>query len=128
VNPESHNLTIQNERESSVFQASLTARMVGLLTEAKWRNFAFWTALLLTGQEATLQMIDAGRAIHFQYYRSLPESVTSNLIVVILFAVQIVSVTYGIAKHLPAIASWLNKSFARWQIFRSIFRVFQLPF
>ncbi|MEZ5428819.1 MAG: glycosyltransferase family 39 protein [Pyrinomonadaceae bacterium] len=91
--------------------------LMGFLVGTKWRNFAFWTALAAAGQAAALQMIDAGPLIHFQFYRSIPEQLNRNPVAVALIAVQFVLIAFAIGKHLPGIIGWINKTFAKWQLF-----------
>src|SRR4029079_7223953 len=55
------------------FAASLGLIFTGSLIGSKWKHFAFWSSLGLIGFAASLQMIDAGRLIHFQHYRSFSE-------------------------------------------------------
>ena len=42
-----------------------------------WRMCGFWAALALVGQAVSLQMINAGKTIHFQHFRPLDELVRS---------------------------------------------------
>src|SRR6185369_601381 len=55
------------------FAASLGLIFTGGFIGTKWKHFAFWSSLGLVGFAASLQMIDAGRLIHFQHYRSFSE-------------------------------------------------------
>ncbi len=89
---------------------------LGFLIRTRWQNFAFWTALALIGQAAALQMINAGRLIHFQHYRPWPELLNGHFIAVLLFAGQFVLVAFAISKRLPAIKEWLAKNFSLWQL------------
>lgn len=87
----------------------------GVSAATRWRNFAAWAGLALLGQALSLQMIDAGRLIHFQHYRPLRELLTSDAYLVVLFAIQIAFVAVGIAGRLPAIAGWLRNTFGIWR-------------
>lgn len=96
--------------------ASVGLILMGCLVCSKWKGFAFWLGLALVGQAASLQMINAGHLIHFQHYRSLSELLSKDVLLLVLFASQIILVAFGIRKRLPAIKAWLNKTFARWQL------------
>lgn len=95
---------------------SLGLVFIGSLVNSRWKKFAFWSVLLLVGQTASLQMINAGRLIHFQNYRSFGEIVSQNLPVAVLVLLQIILVGFGIAKRLRVIKDWLGKTFKLWQI------------
>lgn len=90
--------------------------LVGIFIGTRWKTFAGWTALALIGQAASLQMIDAGRLIHFQHYRSFSELLNRDVAPLILLALQIVLVFFGVAKHLPAIKNRLKQTFKTWQL------------
>lgn len=89
--------------------------LAGASAATRWRNFAAWAGLAILGQAVSLQMIDAGRLIHFQHYRPLRELLTSDPYLVVLFAVQIAFVAIGIAGRLPAIVVWLRNTFGIWR-------------
>lgn len=90
--------------------------LVGCCINSKWRGFACWLGLAFVGQAASLQMIHAGRLIHFQHYRSLVDLLNKDVLLIALFAFQTTLVAFGIGKHLPAIKVWLDKTFVRWQL------------
>lgn len=88
----------------------------GSLVGTRWQTFAAWTALALTGQAASLQMINAGRLIHFQHYRAFPDLFSNDFFSLGLLALQIVLVAVGIGQRWASIKHWLEKNFAIWQI------------
>jgi hypothetical protein len=88
----------------------------GSLVNTAWRSFAFWSSLGLVGQSASLQMIDAGKLIHFQHYRSLSDLLNKDVVVLTVFAVQIILVTFAISKRFSAIKIWVSSKFSAWQI------------
>jgi 4-amino-4-deoxy-L-arabinose transferase-like glycosyltransferase len=90
--------------------------LIGGLTRSGWKDFAGWLALAVTGQAVSLQMIDAGRLIHFQHYRSLSELLNKEPLLLVFFATQTVLVALGIGRRLITIKKWLGKTFARWQL------------
>jgi hypothetical protein len=93
----------------------------GSLVHTKWKYFASWSALALVGQAAALQMIDAGRLIHFQHYRSLTDLLSQDALVPVLFGLQIALVAFGIGKRLPVIWSWLREKLRLWQVLSAAF-------
>lgn len=86
------------------------------LAGTKWKAFAGWFGLALVGQAAGLQMIDAGRAIHFQHYRSFSELAQKDFLYSFLFLVQVLIVAAGILPRLGAVKDWLLARFAAWQL------------
>ncbi len=88
----------------------------GAFAATKWRTFAAWAGLAMVGQAVCLQMIDAGRLIHFQHYRSISELLTDEAYLVVLFSLQVILVAFGILKQLPAISAWLGKTFGLWRV------------
>jgi 4-amino-4-deoxy-L-arabinose transferase-like glycosyltransferase len=86
------------------------------------KNFVGWLLLACAGQAASLQMIDAGRLIHFQHYKTLPELLAQNTAALVVFALQIGCVGVGIARYLPALNDWRKRNFkARRLIFAAFF-------
>lgn len=88
----------------------------GSLINSRLKTFAFWSGLLLVGQAATLQMIDAGRLIHFQHYRSFKELINEDFLFLLIFLLQIGFVLFGISERFGQIRNWFDKNFARWQL------------
>lgn len=95
--------------------ASFALVLAGIFVGSKWRNFFGWFGLALVGQAASLQMIDAGRLIHFQHYRLLPEIFSKDVYLIVLVALQFAFVAVGIIKHSSAITEWLDKTIGRWR-------------
>ncbi len=95
-----------------LFLAAFSALAIsGAFLNSRWRYFANWSALALLGQAASLQMISAGRSIHFQHYESFPALLGRGNISLILLAAQIVLVAFGIRKHFSAIKNRLFENF-----------------
>lgn len=88
----------------------------GSLLETKWKSFAAWSSLALVGQAASLQMIDAGRLIHFQHYRSIPELLQTDALALTFLILQIICVGIGISAHARTVKGWLTAQLAKWQI------------
>jgi 4-amino-4-deoxy-L-arabinose transferase-like glycosyltransferase len=96
--------------------AGFALALLGSLLNTRWSSFAGWTALALTGQAASLQMIDAGRLIHFQHYRSLGELLDKDVLSLIFFALQISLVAIGISRRVSIIKAWFTRTFKVWQL------------
>lgn len=90
-------------------------RQVGAFARTKWLSFAAWSGLMLVGQTASMQMIDAGRLIHFQHYRSITELLDHYPIALALFALQVICVGVGIWQRRSPIRNWLRR-FKWWQL------------
>ena len=95
---------------------SFALALIGSLINTRWSSFAGWSALALTGQAASLQMIDAGRLIHFQHYRSFGELLDTDGLSLIIFALQIVLVAVGISRRFSIIKAWFARTFKVWQL------------
>ena len=88
----------------------------GALVETKWRRFGAWLGLALVGQAASLQMIDAGRLIHFQHYRSVPELVRTEPLALTFLMLQMACVGVGFSSRLTVVKQWIGARFAGWQV------------
>lgn len=88
---------------------------VNTFARTKWLSAAAWGGLMFAGQAASLQMIDAGRLIHFQHYRPITELLDHKVIALVLFGFQVVCVGVGIWQHRTAIRQWLQR-FKWWQL------------
>lgn len=112
-------LAIRNNRDDAAMELSSPVNWkleATALAATKWKSFAGWFGLALAGQAASLQMIDAGRLIHFQHYRSVPELFGNDILALSIFGFQVVCVGVSISSRLPAIREWLSARFSRWQL------------
>lgn len=89
------------------FAAGIGLVLCGSLLNTMWLRSAVWSAVALVGQAATLQMIDAGRRIHFQHYRTIPELLANDLLPLTLFAAQAVIVLAALSHDASKIRSWV---------------------
>src|SRR6185436_10082583 len=80
---------------SFVLSAGVAVLFLGCLINSEWRSFASWASLGLTGQAAALQMIDAGRHIHFQHYRTITEFASDKPLILIIATIQTAAVLIG---------------------------------
>ena len=108
--------TFLNAKFCLPLAAGFALALFGSLINTRWSSFAGWTALALTGQAASLQMVDAGRLIHFQHYRSFGEILDKDVLSLIFFALQISLVAVGISKRFSIIKAWLARTFKVWQL------------
>ena len=99
--------------------------LLGSLVNSRWSSFAGWSAAALIGQAASLQLVDAGRLIHFQHYLLFSELNGKNAAPLIFFALQIVIVAVGIGGRLSIIKAWFSRNFKVWQLFSiALFLIF----
>ncbi|HMJ09028.1 MAG TPA: hypothetical protein VK468_08485, partial [Pyrinomonadaceae bacterium] len=90
--------------------------LIGATITTLWRGVGFWLGVAVVGQAVSLQMIDAGRLIHFQHYRSLGDLASRDSISLAVFTLQILLVTIGIAKKAGAIRKWIKTAVSWWQL------------
>lgn len=79
--------------------AGIAFVMLGCLVRTAWRGFAGWAAFGLIGQAASLQMIDAGRLIHFQNYRPVADLLSREVLFVAIVAIQAIAVMIGLGQR-----------------------------
>ena len=93
--------------------------ILGFATSRAWNRFAAWLSLALVGQAVALQMIDAGRAIHYQHYHTLSRlldfSSPGPWLLAFLLA-QTALVSYGLFNQLTSLREWLGAKFKFWQL------------
>jgi hypothetical protein len=89
------------------FAAGIALVLCGSLLNTMWLRPAVWSVIALVGQAATLQMIDAGRRIHFQHYRTIPELLANDLLPLTLFAAQSVIVLAAVSRDASRIRAWV---------------------
>ncbi len=88
---------------------------LGSVVGTKWRAFGAWLCAALVGEAAALQMIDAGRLIHFQHYR-LPSELLANygFELAVIFILTLF-VGFSIRRHLGEIWSWIRVNVGPWR-------------
>src|SRR5262245_8716584 len=90
---------------------------LGCTIAGQWKRATSWFALALVGQAVSLQMIDAGRLIHYQHYKSLNQLLTGTGPVLLLFlGIQVTLVTVGVGKRWRSISAWIRSTFKTWQL------------
>jgi hypothetical protein len=91
--------------------------VLGWAVVGNWRRFGFWLALAVLGQATSLQLIDAGPALHYQHYE--PFGVLSTGIyplLLLVIAAQAAFVSVGFKGRWSKIVAWVRLSFKTWQI------------
>jgi 4-amino-4-deoxy-L-arabinose transferase-like glycosyltransferase len=97
--------------------AAGTALLVLALTIAtRLRSAGLWLALAIVGQAVSLQLVDAGKAIHWQHYRQLVTLVGEQAPLLLTVAVQAVLVAAGLLRRRASIRAWLAQRFRWWQL------------
>jgi 4-amino-4-deoxy-L-arabinose transferase-like glycosyltransferase len=89
---------------------------IGGFINTALKTFGFWLSLALVGQAVSLQMINAGKLIHFQHYRSLTELLGQDIFLLIVLVFQAVLVAFGVGRRRLAITKWLGENFKPWQL------------
>lgn len=83
----------------------LVALLVALMRRQLGRRATGWTTLALIGHAATLQLIDAGRTVHYQHYRPLSELLQLAPIPLGVVVLQTLIVTVALARN----AGWARR-------------------
>lgn len=92
--------------------------LLGCGVAGRFRKFAFWFALALTGQAVALQLIEAGPYVRYQHYKTIYHLLTgTHPIILALLIVQIVAVVVGLRTRWPTIRNWVGSNFKVWQLF-----------
>lgn len=96
--------------------AAIALGLLGYSLGKAWRSAAAWMSLALFGQAVSLQMIEAGQAIHYQHYRPIGVLLASSPWLPALLAIQTAAVLIGLRGRWAAIKSWLSRNFKLWQL------------
>jgi hypothetical protein len=89
-----------------------------LALRGKFRRFAFWIGLAFLGQATALQMIHAGKHIHYQHYWSVGHLIRDDMELLCLsfLIVQALLVILGLKKIWPSLRIWKRKNLRTWQM------------
>jgi hypothetical protein len=100
------------------FSAGVALILSGWAITGRYKRFAFWFALALTGQAVALQLVEAGPYVRYQHYIPLGRLLTqSHLLLLIYLAAQTALVFTGLARRWSAIRKWIGFHFKFWQLF-----------
>jgi hypothetical protein len=107
--------------------SGLALMLVGWGITRNIRVFTFWIALGLVGQAASLQLIDAGTAIHWQHFKTFSQMVApDDLPALLIILGQTFIVLLGMRRRIGKLFFWLREHFKLWQLI-AIALVFLLP-
>lgn len=97
--------------------SGLALLLLGWAATGRWLRAALWFTLGLVGQAVTLQLIDAGPALHYQHYPPFDRLVAETQPGLLLFlGLQIVLVLVGVGARLPSILGWADRTFGTWRV------------
>lgn len=98
------------------FAAALSIIFGGCLFLSNWRKFGGWLALLLIGQAASLQLINAGNLIHFQHFRSFTEMLREFPVAFSITVLQLIIVAASLLLRRKKVGRFIEKRFNKLQI------------
>ena len=106
---------------------ALACFLLGWTVTGALRSFGFWLAAVVIGQAVSLQLVDAGPALHYQHLRLPGRLLAEGDAWLLLFvAGQALLVLAGLRRHGAAIVAWLARAFRPWQLL-ALALVFFLP-
>jgi len=98
--------------------AGLALAVCGATVAGVWRRFGLWLALTLLGQAATLQLIDAGRRIHYQHYLPLDGNLFQNhLVPLLIVTAQAAIAGTAFVHYRKPFFGWIRANFRPWTLF-----------
>lgn len=92
---------------------SIGLLVLGFSLDKKWKSTAGWFVLLMTGQAASLQLIQAGNQIGYQHYHI---ENSFHLVLVVFLFLQTIIVIRGLGRFWRLIWNWIRTNFRVWQI------------
>ncbi len=100
-----------------MYDTKVSSKVVftGINSSTAWLRFAGLFSLTIAGQAASLLMIDAGRLIHFQHFRSFTELLEDHRLALFVVAIQTVVIGAASLKYLKPAAVWISSNFRGWQ-------------
>jgi hypothetical protein len=94
----------------------LAALLIAVTAASRLSRAALWFGLALVGQAAALQLIDAGKGIHYQHYKALGRFGETSPAVWALFGAQLAAVAWGFRAAGAAVWAWLRRAYRAWQL------------
>lgn len=79
--------------------------------------FFFWLSTAILGQAASLQLINAGKAMHYQHYLPLEDLTRTEPLYLSLFIFQALMVIIGLIAYFKQVYRQVIQKFRAWQIF-----------
>ncbi len=80
------------------------------------RACAGWIALLVAGQAALVQLIDAGRVVRYQHLRPPAAFLDAPVPVLVVLVLQVLLVGWGLSRRRQEIAQTIGRAFRPWQV------------
>ena len=93
----------------------LSLLILGSSAGRPWWKAACWLTLMLTGQAATLQWIDAGPSVHYQHYKSPAAIIAEHWATAAFFLLQTLLVAAGIWRWRLSLKEWLRDNPPAWK-------------
>lgn len=90
--------------------------LLGCTVGGPFTRFALWFALAMVGQAAALQLINAGKLLHYQHYKTLGQSIESNPLAFGVLIAQFLLTILGLRKTWTRVIAWLTGIFRTWQL------------
>ncbi len=88
---------------------------LGGISLRAWRRFSLWLALAIVGQAAALQLINAGKQIHYQHYRGWEYLLTgAHPVIQAVLLIQLLCVLVGIAPWAGRIIAFVRDRVGIW--------------
>jgi len=98
----------------------LSLTILGFSVGRHWLRAAGWLVLLLIGQAAALQWIDAGISIHYQHYKSPAAILSEHWATAAFFLLQTLLVAAGIWRRRQPLGQWLKDNPRMWRFAAAI--------
>lgn len=95
---------------------SIAFGLLGGAATKAWRIAASWFALAMVGQAVALQMMDAGKSMHYQHYPSFGILAGTSRWLLVFLAVQTILVLIGFWHRVQPVKIWLLRNFGLWQL------------
>ena len=96
---------------------TIALAVVSWAAATQWQKFAIWFSASLLGQAVALQLIGAGKFIHYQHYKPLRQLITDQPLLLVLLLAQALVVAGNTIKHWSMFRAWLKQHFRLWQLF-----------
>ncbi len=90
--------------------------LLALAVQARLTRTGLWLVLAALGQAASLQLIDAGKLIHYQHYTSMEKLAATYPWTLAFLIAQFCIVAMKLRASLPAIVAWIRRHYSLWAV------------
>jgi len=90
--------------------------VIAITFYSRMRAAGLWFALAIAGQASSLQLIDAGRHIHYQHFPQLVTLIRQHLFLLAACALQGFLVLLALARSRAVVRHWLAERFPAWKL------------